>query len=283
MGTKKSNVGKSHIIKSTELTLFDNANELTLLTKDSPVDEIKIYFNKVYELKESGDKFPVKLDEVWQLVYPRKDHALRELKEIFIKNVDYQPLLKNGEQKMGSGGHNKADYKISVSCMEWFIARKVRPVFDVYRKVFERFVEETKNPDLLADRYISTYKKRGKTDNWIKSRLDGKLSRNHFTATLAKHKVTGEGYSKCTNAIYEPLFGGNTDTIREKYSIEKGKSIRDNLSMVQLAAIQFSETLASDDIEKGNRIGNVQCELASHRASNAVRKALLEHKKVLTA
>jgi len=32
MGTKKSNVGKSHNIKSTELTLFDNTNELTSLT-----------------------------------------------------------------------------------------------------------------------------------------------------------------------------------------------------------------------------------------------------------
>ena len=150
-------------------------------------------------------------------------------------------------------------------------------------EIFFQRIEEEKNPDLIADRYISTYKKRGKSNEWIKQRLDGKFSRNQFTDTLARHKVTGKGYGKCTNAIYEPLFGGEAIVIREKYGIEKGKNIRDNLTQVQLVAIQFSETLASDDIEKNNIIGNTKCEIASRRASNAVRQALINHKKYATA
>ena len=146
-------------------------------------------------------------------------------------------------------------------------------------EIFFQRVEEEKNPDLIADRYIATYQKRGKDDKWIAERLDGKLSRNLFTKTLKAHNVSGEGYKNCTNAIYEPLFGGSTVVIREKYGIEKGLSIRDNLSMVQLAAIKFSETLASEDIETNNRVGNAQCELASRRASNSVRLALINHQK----
>ncbi|MDR1089989.1 MAG: phage antirepressor KilAC domain-containing protein [Prevotella sp.] len=105
------------------------------LAKTSAENEIETYFQKVLELKRSGEEFPVDLDEVWPLVYPRKDHAVRDLKENFIQDIDYQVLPKNGEQT-GRGGHNKMIYKLTVSCMEYFIARKVRPVFEVYRKVF---------------------------------------------------------------------------------------------------------------------------------------------------
>jgi len=79
--------------------------------------------------------------------------------------------------------------------------------------------------------------------------------------------------------LYEPLFGGGSIVVREKYGIEKSKSIRDHLPMIELAAIQFSETLARDDIEKNNRTGNTQCEIASRRASIAVSQAMISHQK----
>ena len=71
-------------------------------------------------------------------VYPRKDHAVRELVEgsQFMEGVDYQVFLKNGENP--KGGRPTNEYKLTVPCMEFFIARKVRPVFEVYRKVFHK-------------------------------------------------------------------------------------------------------------------------------------------------
>ena len=40
-------------------------------------------------------------------------------------------------------GHRKADvYMLSTACMEYFIARKVRSVFEVYRQVFHQTLEE---------------------------------------------------------------------------------------------------------------------------------------------
>ena len=35
-----------------------------------------------------------------------------------------------------------ADYYLSTSCLEYFIARKVRPVFEVYRQVFHKAVKK---------------------------------------------------------------------------------------------------------------------------------------------
>lgn len=113
-----------------------------ILSKESSESEIKAYFNAVLKLSQSDNEFPINLDEVWMLVYPRKDHAVRDLVDgsQFIKGVDYQVFLKNGENP--KGGRPTNEYKLTVSCMEFFIARKVRPVFEVYRQVFHKVAKK---------------------------------------------------------------------------------------------------------------------------------------------
>ena len=101
----------------------------------SQPSEIQIYFQKIAELADSGEEFPVDLDEVWPLVYSRKDVAVKTLEKSFVESIDYQPLHQNVEQT-GSGGQNKVTYMLSVSCLEYFIARKIKRVFEVYRQVF---------------------------------------------------------------------------------------------------------------------------------------------------
>ena len=114
-------------------------NEL-ILTKTSTENEIKAYFQKVLDLKQSGEEFPVDLELVWPLVYGRKEEATRSLRDEFIESVDYQVLRKNAENPLG--GRPSEIYLLTVSCLEYFIVRKVRPVFEVYRKVFHRTAEQ---------------------------------------------------------------------------------------------------------------------------------------------
>ncbi len=111
-----------------------------ILTKNSNSSEIKQYFLHILELKNSHEEFPVDLDEVWTLVYTRKDSAVKDLTKNFIQDIDYQVFRQKAEQN-GSGGHNKITYKLSVSCLEYFIARKIRAVFNVYRAVFHQKIE----------------------------------------------------------------------------------------------------------------------------------------------
>lgn len=105
-----------------------------ILSKESSESEIKAYFNAVLKLSQSDDEFPVNLNEVWMLVYSQKSDAVSALKLDFIENVDYQVLRKNPQNP--NGGRPTNEYKLTVSCLEFFIARKVRAVFEVYRKVF---------------------------------------------------------------------------------------------------------------------------------------------------
>ena len=126
------------------------ANDL-ILSKQSSDNDIKRYFESVLELSKSDNEFPINLDEVWMLVYPRKDHAVRALKENFIEGVDYQPLPKNGERsKSGQFISGGKDYHLTISCMEFFIARKVRPVFEVYRQVFHKVAKHELSRKELA-------------------------------------------------------------------------------------------------------------------------------------
>jgi hypothetical protein len=128
-------------------------NELNL-TKESTENEIKTYFQTVLELKQAGDNFPVDLELVWTLVYTEKGKAVRALKSDFIENEDYVclPFMASGKnERVTKGGHNALVYKLSVSCMEYFIARKVRSVFDVYRKVFHKVVEAEQKPISALD------------------------------------------------------------------------------------------------------------------------------------
>lgn len=121
-----------------------------ILSKESSESEIKRYFNAVLELSKSDNEFPINLDEVWMIVYGRKEEAVRALtsSEQFIENVDYQVLRKNAENS--NGGRPTNEYRLTVSCMEFFIARKVRPVFEVYRQVFHKVAKHELSRKELA-------------------------------------------------------------------------------------------------------------------------------------
>lgn len=107
-----------------------------VLTKESSEKEIKAYFAAVLKLTESQNEFPVNFDEVWMLVYKDKHKAIEELKDKFIQDVDFKALTQKVQCSNGIGSSRRTDYYLTVPCMEFFIARKVRPVFEVYRQVF---------------------------------------------------------------------------------------------------------------------------------------------------
>lgn len=112
-------------------------NEIKL-SKASGEEQIKAYFTKVLELKQSGIEFPVDLDTVWHLAYSDREKAYNLLKRDFIENDDYQTFSSNGGKV---NNRPRVIYKLSVECLEYFIAKKVKPVFEVYRKVFHKSVE----------------------------------------------------------------------------------------------------------------------------------------------
>lgn len=161
---KKENEKKLHSSRKHAMRVNENREQL------------RAYFEKVLNLRNSGEPFPVDLDEVWPLAYSRKDHAVRVLLKKFIPNKEYitqkaenQRLIQNEEnavllqvadyqffpqneensskeqttdnQRFRQNAENLlgrpvVTYKLSTFCLEWLIAREVPEVFEVYQKVF---------------------------------------------------------------------------------------------------------------------------------------------------
>lgn len=114
-----------------------------ILSKESSNNELKCYFEAVLKLSQSDNEFPINLNDVWMLAYSEKGKAVRALKKDFIEGLDYHlaqngKVIKTDEIKNGI----TANYLLSTSCLEYFIARKVRPVFEVYRQVFHKAVQK---------------------------------------------------------------------------------------------------------------------------------------------
>lgn len=119
------------------------------LTKQSTDQEIKAYFEEVLRMSRDSEEFPVNLDDVWPLVYSRKDKAVRALQsnDLFMQNVDYQVLPQNGENSgvlarnggKVQNGRPTEIYMLSIPCLEFFIARKVRPCLRSTAKCFTRW------------------------------------------------------------------------------------------------------------------------------------------------
>lgn len=87
---------------------------------------------------------------MWPLCYAKKQNATQTLLESgqFYEGEDYVLLTFSGKQtEAGSGGHNRQVYMLSVPCMEYLIARKVRAVFEVYRRVFHEFLNMKRMSD----------------------------------------------------------------------------------------------------------------------------------------
>lgn len=137
-------------------------------------EQLKTYFSNLLNLKKTNYQYPVNLDDVWPICYPRKAHAVRELKENYYEGIDYvvvkadgnaqsadyQFLPKNGQNdeeltqnwakidnqevteentSNACPGRNSVTYYLSISCMEYLVARRRREVFEVYRKVFDAY------------------------------------------------------------------------------------------------------------------------------------------------
>ncbi len=116
------------------------------LSKQSSDDELKRYFKEVRKLQLSQEKFPVDFDTVWPLVFKRKADAVKALRGEMVKDIDYQILRQDTENyKSHTPGRPIERYSLSVSCLEFFIARRVNAVFEIYRKVFHRAMDTVEN------------------------------------------------------------------------------------------------------------------------------------------
>lgn len=137
-------------------------------------EQLKNYFSNLLNLKKTNYQYPVNLDDVWPICYSRKDAAVRELRDNYYEGIDYvivktQANTQSADNQLfhrfeensltnpqfcgevenqqitdedagcGVGRRSSNTYYLSISCMEYLVARRRREVFEVYRKVFDAY------------------------------------------------------------------------------------------------------------------------------------------------
>jgi len=188
-------------------------------------------------------------------------------------------MFQSGQKPLWStrrGGNNPGTYahkSIALAYAKYLDAK----LHVLVNEVFFQRVEEEKNPDLIVDRAVNTYKRRGKSDIWIQKRIGGKLKRNSFTSCLAQHGVKSpKGFKRCTNAIYEPLYGGGAALVREKKSLPDNVNIRDNMNELELSAVEFAESLSRDNIRRKGVYGENSCATECHSSARLIADTIIK-------
>lgn len=248
------------------------------------MNEIKIYNEATKALMNiHSDGEMISLTDLWKesgsiANKELKDWLRKESTDSFIESaskilkVEKIHLIKI---KRGKNGGTWGHKQIALEYAQYLDPKLAVMVNSIF---FER-IEEEKNPEKIFDRGIKTYKKLGKDEKWIGERFKGISTRNEFTKTLAAHGVEQQGFKDCTNAIYQPLFGGSVSVIREKKGLEKNQNVRDNMSAVELAAVGLSELLAMENIDTNKVKGAAKCELVCRHSSKVVASAIVQSRK----
>lgn len=131
----------------------------------------------------------------------------KELIETLTKNLHTEKsrIIKTSRARADRGGGTWAHWQLALA-----YAKYLSPEFHlVVNEVFKERLEEEIDPELginrARERAEKQYLKRGKTQDWVKTRLKGIDDRHGFTDTLKEHGVHGIGYAQCTDAINKPL------------------------------------------------------------------------------
>lgn len=174
----------------------------------------------------------------------------------------------------GRYGGTYAQQTLALSYAKWLSPELHLAVNQVF---FERQAEE-KNPDKILDRAEATYRRRGFTEAQIQARFLGKATRNRLITVLTRHGVRGKGgYRLCTNATYEPLWGGTAADIRVRKNLPEKANPREHMSEKELVGLHLAELIAAESIEKTQARGNEQCAHQCRRAARSVARMIIAH------
>ena len=165
----------------------------------------------------------------------------------------------------GKGGLTYAHIVLAQAYAEYLdadVAVEVREVFLRYRAGDASLADE------ILERASAEENRRAAV------RAMGRVTRDKFTDVLQDHGVKKPYFGICTNVVYQTVLGKPAAALKHALGVAPKGSLRDAMSITQLAAVNFAEALSADRIEDIGCQGGPQCQEATAAASRTVRDAL---------
>lgn len=111
-------------------------------------------------------------------------------------------------------------------------------------------IDEVFDPEIAVNRAIDYYRKKGYSDEWIKSRINGILNRKKLTDVWKENGINESyEYAVLTNEIYKSWSGMKASEYKMFKGIRK-ESLRDNMTDIEIALTDLSEITTRDIAKK---------------------------------
>lgn len=158
-------------------------------------------------------------------------------------------------------------------------SKKAEPFKLWLAQVGRERMEETMDPELIAERLIATYERKGYTREWINQRLQAISARKELTDEWKDRGVSGvKEYAILTDEISK-AWSGMTTRQYKTYKGLKKESLRDNMSTTELVLNMLAETATKDISKVAKPSGFEENKQVAHRGgsvADVARRALEE-------
>lgn len=165
-----------------------------------------------------------------------------------LKNEGANELLTNCQQLKLKSPKDGKRYKTDVANTEQLLriiqsipSKKAEPFKLWLAQVGRERIEETLDPELIAERLVTTYERKGYTREWINQRLQAISARKELTDEWKDRGVTpGKEYAILTDELTKAWSGMSTRQYKNLKGLKK-ESLRDNMSTTELTLNQLAE------------------------------------------
>ena len=185
-----------------------------------------------------------------------------------------QLKLKSSDGKMRKT--DVADMQGVFRIIQSIASPKAEPFKMWLAEVGKERIDEIIDPELIIDRALETYLKKGYTREWINQRLQAIQVRKELTDSWQEHGVTeGREYAILTNEISKAWSGMTTRQYKELKGLKK-ENLRDNMSTTELILNMLAETATKDIAESTNPQGLEENKKVAKRGGNIAGNARKE-------
>ena len=134
-------------------------------------------------------------------------------------------------------------------------------------------IEETLDPELIAERLVSTYERLGYTREWINQRLQAISARKELTDEWKDRGITqSRDYAILTDELTRAWSGMSTRQYKNLKGLKK-ESLRDNMSTTELKLNQLAEVATRDLSQQEQPIGFEQSRSIAQRGGSVAGNA----------
>lgn len=160
-------------------------------------------------------------------------------------------------------------------------SKKAEPFKMWLAQVGRNHIEETLDPELIAERLVATYERKGYTREWINQRLQAISARKELTDEWKTRGVTGgKEYAVLTDELTKAWSGMTTRQYKSHKGLKK-ESLRDNMSTTGLVLNMLAETATKEISQSSEPTGFDQNKSVARRGGNIAgnaRKSKITHK-----